>query len=326
MEHTCCDLCHKDRTVLLFEATERITTDHMKFRVVQCSNCGLVYVDPRPSRDEIASYYPKETYDAYQPSHGVRKLKQLLKELVWKSAPGYSRRSGMLKTILGRCLGFFVLPQMEIIIPFKESGKILDVGCGNGEMIGWMKKYGWETYGIDMSRQACVQAAEHGIKAFTGELKQAHFQAEYFDVIVISHVLEHVHNPLSLLQECNHILKKEGHLIISVPNFGCFDSQLFGRSWFQIDAPRHLYHFTSDTLDKMCQGAGFQVNKWKSKLPLPLYDKSSIKIYRSYNTGCTCLYRVLLKGSFVKLIKYIISRNKGPEFSINLTAYALKRG
>lgn len=323
-EYVCCTLCGRDNTESVFEVEEQITGDHEKFRIVKCKTCGLVYVNPRPSKDEIAAYYAPKNYCVHQPLARRRKIRQRVKTLVQESLPGYCTRTRKSRLVLGRLFGLLLLQHMEIVVPFKEDGRILDVGCANGGMIGWMKRYGWDIHGVDVGKEACQIAEKQGLKTFCGHLHEAQYPTEYFDVIVISHVLEHVHDPLSLLQECNKILKKDGLLIIAVPNFGCFDSQLYVRNWFQIDTPRHLYHFTLETLDAMINAAGFQVNKWKPKLRLPFYHTSSMKSYRSANPGFYSLCSVIFKASIVMFIKFILSRNRVSEFSINLVAYASK--
>jgi SAM-dependent methyltransferase len=225
---------------------------------------------------------------------------------------------------LGKILGIILLPQIDIVIPFKEKGRILDIGCGSGKTIGWMKEYGWELLGVDIAINACKVAEEQGLKTFCGNLHDAKYASGYFDVIILNHSLEHMYDPLSLLRECGRILKNKGLLIVAVPNFGCLESRLFGASWFQIDAPRHLYHFTRDTLNKLLNAAGFQVDRWKSKIRLPLDHLSSIRNSTTLDEGSTPSRKQVLKLSLVILFKYILSGNKWSEFSINLVTYASK--
>ncbi|MFZ0034696.1 MAG: class I SAM-dependent methyltransferase [Sedimentisphaerales bacterium] len=323
MEYTRCNLCGKDNTELVFEVEEQITGDHKRLRIVKCKSCELVYVNPRPSKGEIIMYYPPETYCEHQPV-GKKKLSRHVIMLILGSLPGYSRKTKVLNNIIGKCLGTVLLSQINIVVPFKENGRILDVGCGNGEMTSWMKEYGWDIHGVDIAKNACEIARKEGLKTFCGHLHEAQYPTEYFDAITINHVLEHTHNPLSLLRECNRILKGDGILIVAVPNFGCSDSRLFGKSWYCIDTPRHLYHFTSETLDAMFNVAGFQVNKRKTKLRVPFYHPSSIKSYRIANPGLLPLCNVLFKASAGRLIRYIFSKNRYSEFSMTLIAYASK--
>ncbi|MGB8225629.1 MAG: methyltransferase domain-containing protein, partial [Sedimentisphaerales bacterium] len=133
------------------------------------------------------------------------------------------------------------------------------------------------------------------------------------------------YDPLSLLRECGRILKNKGLLIVAVPNFGGLESQLLGTNWFQVDAPRHLYHFTRETLNKTLHAAGFEVYKWKPKIRLPLYHTSSIRSSTTIDNGGVPSEKQVLKLSFSTFFKYIISGDKQSDFSINLIAYASKR-
>jgi 2-polyprenyl-3-methyl-5-hydroxy-6-metoxy-1,4-benzoquinol methylase len=323
MEYISCNLCGKDSTELIFEAGGQVLGERKIFHIVKCKNCGLIYVHPRPYKDEITLYYSPE-YAEHRLSGARGKLKHRLRTLALESLPGYSQNTSVFNRILGRTLGIILLSQIDIVIPFKEKGRVLDIGCGSGEMIGWMKEYGWELYGVDIARKACNVAEEQGLKTFCGNLHEAKYPASYFDSIILNHSLEHMYNPLSLLQECGRILKNEGLLIVSVPNFGCLESQFFGASWFQIDVPRHLYHFTRDTLNKTLHVAGFQVDKWKSKMRLPLDHMSSIRNSTTIDEGDIPSGKQVIKLSLGMFFKYILSGNKRSEFSINLVAYASK--
>ncbi len=326
MEYVNCNVCEIDEIELLFVATDNQFHVDGQFNVVKCKRCGLVYVNPRPSREEIKFYYPEKKYYSYQEPDKKKGLDQRIKSLVRQNLPGYNKKVSIVKWLMGGVIGAIVLRQINIIVPFKENGRILDVGCGNGETIGWMREYGWETYGVEISKEACEQAKKQGLEVFCGELKQAYFPPDFFDAITVNHVLEHVYNPLALLKECNRILKKDGLLIVNMPNFGCFDSRLFREYWYAVDTPRHLYHFTRNTLNKILNVAGFEVNEWKFKFPYPLYDCISVRFYKENNQGVSSRHLVglMLKASLFKLIKYILSKNRGPKFSVNLTAYASK--
>jgi len=105
MEEVSCNLCGKDNTELLFEVEEQIISDHNKFRFVKCKSCGLAYINPRPSKDEIVLYYPPETYYAHQPPGKRNRLRRGLKKLAIEGLPGYSTCTGVFRQILGKCLG-----------------------------------------------------------------------------------------------------------------------------------------------------------------------------------------------------------------------------
>jgi 2-polyprenyl-3-methyl-5-hydroxy-6-metoxy-1,4-benzoquinol methylase len=96
-----------------------------------------------------------------------------------------------------------------------------------------------------------------GVEVFVGELREAHFSAEEFDVVTLFHVLEHVLDPYSFLLEVNRILKENGLLVIRTPNIDSLISKVVGKYWSWVDPPRHLFYFSPDTLKKMLEKTGF---------------------------------------------------------------------
>ncbi|MDP3024955.1 MAG: class I SAM-dependent methyltransferase [candidate division Zixibacteria bacterium] len=325
-EYVNCNICGIDEAELVFVAKENQFNLDGHFKIVKCKKCGLVYVNPRPTKENIGFYYPEGKYYTHCEPSKNKPLRHKIKRLVIRSIPGYDTKTGRFKKLLGTILEKFLSGQICNIVPFKENGKILDVGCGNGEMIGWMEEYGWKTYGVEISKEACEQAEKQGIQVFYGELQNAHFPSEFFDVITANQVLEHVYDPLALLKECNRILKEDGLLIIGCPNFGCFDSRLFSKDWSALQVPTHLYHFTPSTLNRILKTAGFEINKWKFKIPFPFCDQPSIKIYKENNKNIYLIHllKLILKAFLFKGIKWIFSTNRGSKFSVNLNVYASK--
>jgi len=146
------------------------------------------------------------------------------------------------------------------ISAFKKNGRILDVGCGDGYFLKHMKDKGWETYGVEPGEVASKYAKDVlKVNVFKGELKEARFPNKYFDVITLFEVLEHLHNPSANLCEIGRILKEDGLLVITVPNFTGFASKIFKERRIAIDAPRHLYHFSQITLGKILEKMEFKV-------------------------------------------------------------------
>lgn len=140
-----------------------------------------------------------------------------------------------------------------MIVPYKEEGKILDVGCGSGQLIEWLKRHGWEVYGVEISPKAISEANKRGLNVLCGELIDARFPKHFFDTVVLNGVLEHVHDPTELLREINRILKQDALLITVAPNIESYESEVFGKYWSPLDSPRHLYHFSYETLKTMLQ-------------------------------------------------------------------------
>ena len=256
-----CDLCGSSDSRLKF--TARNSEFNEPFNLVECHNCGLVYLNPRPTRDRIGRYYPEENYYAYQDldSEDWNNFRQKVKSFILECQPGYAQNL----TWLRRIVWSWFKRSLMVQVPYQKGGRILDVGCGNGFFLKWMQKHGWETHGVEISKAACQVAQRNGLEVFNGELQQAKFPPGYFDAITISQVLEHLHSPGRCLKECQRILKRRGRLIVGVPNLGSFEARLYQQHWFELDVPRHLYFFTAATLNRLLSQSGFRTKRLVSK-------------------------------------------------------------
>ena len=262
-EYVNCNLCGADDTELVFVADENQFHLNGRFNIVKCKKCGLVYVNPRPRFNEIHRYYPDEIYYSYQDNQGKKNsFRQRFKNFLLETLMGEKRRNFITRNLIVRLFK----EKLMVVVPSALKGKILDIGCGNGEFLSGLQKYGWDTYGVEISPKACEIAKRVGINVFCGELFQAKYTSEFFDVIVMNQILEHVHSPSSHLKEINRILKPKGLLIISVPNIDSFESKIFKEKWTCLDVPRHLYHFNLKTLTPLLQKHNFEIIEVKSKV------------------------------------------------------------
>jgi 2-polyprenyl-3-methyl-5-hydroxy-6-metoxy-1,4-benzoquinol methylase len=269
MEYVKCNYCECDDPEMLYKTKDNFYGLGKDFSIVKCKNCGLVFLNPRPGSTEISHYYPQNLYYSQFPHTDL--LKHKIKYLIYGSLRGYCRyTNSAVKYFTGKLLALIFSGIMEILIPFRKNGKILDIGCGNGGMIGWMGKYGWETYGTDLNAVSCEQAMKLGIRVFCGAMEDAKYESGFFDVVTMCHVFEHVPNPGRLLKEIHRVLRKNGLLIITVPNFNCYDSRTFLENWIDLDSPRHFYHYTKENLNKYLDSAGFAIDKWKYQFPIRL--------------------------------------------------------
>lgn len=223
-----CNLCGADNTKLLFI--------EKGFNTLKCQKCGLIYLNPRPSEQEVRKIYSKDFFTG-QSSCGIQGTGGYLatRELIIKSA------NETLKTIE----------------KYREKGRILDVGCATGFFLQTARIWGWETYGVEISKYASQYARQKlDLNVFAGKLTQARYESDYFDVITMFDVLSHLEDPLGNFCEMNRILKREGMIILRVGNKGWLYARL---SWGYWGAPEHLYHFTKGTLKKMLEKAGFRI-------------------------------------------------------------------
>jgi 2-polyprenyl-3-methyl-5-hydroxy-6-metoxy-1,4-benzoquinol methylase len=122
-----------------------------------------------------------------------------------------------------------------------------------------MADQGWQVTGVDTAPSAVEHVrSEYGLTAFVGSLPHDDLAPGSFDVVTMWHSLEHVHQPLAILREAHRLLVPGGKLVVATPNIDSLPYRVFGRSWYGLDLPRHLTHFTPSTLAAMVHAAGFR--------------------------------------------------------------------
>jgi len=147
----------------------------------------------------------------------------------------------------------------------RKPGKLLEVGCGNGQMLRRMKDEGWDVTGIEIDAQAGIfaQLAVGAASVYIGSLEEAALPDDSFNAITMNHVVEHLHDPIGVLGECYRILKPGGRLVLVTPNTQSLGHARFNRNWVGLDPPRHLYLYSPSSLSTLAQQAGFgEVNIW----------------------------------------------------------------
>ena len=249
MQFIKCALCGSNQTLNLFVSKDFIYDLPGKFSLVRCENCGLFYINPQPTREEIDLFYPPE-YAAHQNGKDFK-----------KKDPNWKRK---MKRYLGlRQEPFFKIKGTPPHQKFWRGGKILDIGCGSGQLLERLKESGWQCYGVELSPLASQKTRGLGLNIFTGDLLSALYPADFFDVVVLNHTFEHLPHPNAILKEIHRILKTEGLLQIYLPNIQSLAAKIFQSYWFNLDLPRHLYHYAPATLKRMLQKHGFEVQKIK---------------------------------------------------------------
>jgi SAM-dependent methyltransferase len=221
MENIKCPLCGIDKTRHLFKKMDYLyKVSSVEYSVVSCKGCGLVYVNPRPTEEEIKDYYTDKFYDVQL--DGDELLREKEEQLALKYA----------------------------FVKDLSPGKLLDIGCAKGEFLYFMQRKGWEVHGIDFSARPpnCFN-----LDISYDGLRGASFKDGSFDLITLWAVLEHAYEPRETLGHVRRLLRRGGRAVILVPNFhslpGCFMRQ--------DDIPRHTTFFTKKTLRKMAKKCGF---------------------------------------------------------------------
>ena len=279
-EHTECQLCGSEKAVYLFTGPDRLCKKEGKFKVVKCPECGLVYVNPRPTRGTMSYFYPPD-YAPYRSIPTVyaniystrntvfNNIKSELKYRVLTLCYNYEHLLpenrflfiNRIPVSILKIINYFAFQSFKknyYRIPvFHKHGKALDIGCGSGTYLLLLNKMGWEATGLDIKDNTAPEIKKADIKIYTDYTADSNLKDNSFHFISMWHSLEHLHSPLDTLRKCHRLLKKKGTIFIEVPNSKSVIAKLFGRNWYAWDLPRHLFHYTPDTLTKMLKKAGF---------------------------------------------------------------------
>ena len=142
---------------------------------------------------------------------------------------------------------------------FKDPGKVLEVGSSIGTMLYIFKKDSWDVRGVEISPKAARYALEHGIPTTYSTIEKADFPEESFDAVIINHTLEHLESPKDVIKKVNSLLKKDGLILIDVPNFGSLSAQMQKNKWLYLLPEEHRWHFTEEGIERLLSDNGFKV-------------------------------------------------------------------
>jgi Protein-L-isoaspartate carboxylmethyltransferase len=268
-----CPLCGGTHLVKKMTCTDFYASGE-QFDLFQCENCGFQFTQGFPVEKEIGKYY--ETPDYISHSDTKKGMMNELYHLV---------RSRMLQK----------KAQLINNITGKTSGKILDIGTGTGYFSHTMQQKGWQVDAIEKSPQARSFAK----KNFNLEVKDDSglndFPAGSFDAITLWHVMEHLEHLNETWERLYELLKDDGCLVIAVPNCSSYDAQKYKEFWAAYDVPRHLWHFTPDSIQKFGEKHNFTL---ANHLPMP-FDAFYVSILsEKYKESKSSLVKGMFAGAF----------------------------
>ncbi len=245
------------------------------WNIYQCSNCNLLWLNPMPTREEIGkaylSYYThvKQKKSIFNFTF-LEKSYLSVKYHYYPSLPFFKKLIGyvvFLMPIIKNRFDFSVL-----YLPKTNYGHVLDFGCGNGWILHNLKRIGWNCYGLDFDPKAVEYCRSQGLNVNLGDIQSQNFPDDFFDAIIINHVIEHVHDVEELLKNCFKKLKKGGRLVVATPNTDNWQHRLYKKDWFQLDPPRHLHLFNIKNLEKIITRNNFSIVKSFSSIRMDAWS------------------------------------------------------
>lgn len=241
-----------------------------KFTIERCNNCSLVFTNPLPPYDQLPKYYDTENYLSHNSS------KSTFIDIIYRTARFLNIRS-----------------KYKLVNKFIDTSTVLDIGSGTGELLSYFKKKGWKTTGIEPNKAARnLSIKKYGLSVF-GEEKIDQLEKHSFDLVMMWHVLEHVADLSNLIKQVKKVLKKEGVIVIAVPNINSPDFKYYKQHWAGLDVPRHLYHFSKDSINYLFKIHDIQLDQ---VLPMKMdayyisllsekYKGGRLKYLKSFSKG-----------------------------------------
>jgi len=267
-----CTICG-GKTIHLFSTKDLapLKGDGESFDILKCTRCHVAVTDPLPGEASIGDYYPAQYY-----GEGSKKFSSLFEILIKLFRGGRAKK----------------------VTSLKSKGWVLDMGCGRGWMLKMLKDRGFDVIGTELSDDSARFARESlGLDIKVGKLEDVDLEKGSIDIITMWHSFEHVYNPKGVLPRAGELLKDDGSLLISVPNFASLQSQIGKGLWFHLDSPRHLYHFTPSSLERMLDECGFKVTeKWYSSLEYNFFGMVQT-LYNVMGLKPNLLYDIIRSGS-----------------------------
>jgi len=210
-----------------------------EFRFVRCRACDHLYLNPRPSSDDLGVIYPDDYY-AYEADSG-----------------------GLVSRLRRRWEGGKVRLYASLVGPGPR--RWLDVGCGNGRFLALLRDFGprdWTLVGTDFDAAAAAECAERGFETHVTRAEDFRGGDASFDGVIMLQLIEHVDDPRRICERVFALLKPGGCFIVETPNLAGGDYRLFrGRWWGHYHFPRHWNLFSSDAIRRLLEERGFEVER-----------------------------------------------------------------
>ncbi|HKL08608.1 MAG TPA: class I SAM-dependent methyltransferase [Bacteroidales bacterium] len=276
IEYSKCPMCLSEKITSVIHLKD-YSISNQPFEIWQCTSCNFLFTQNIPDEESIGSYYASEEYISHSDTKKgiVNRLYHIAR-----------------KIMLGK--------KYQLIKKISSGETLLDIGCGTGYFLNYIQGKGYQTLGLEVNEQARNFGQQHfGLNILPPEKLLNREINQKFKVVTLWHVLEHLYQPRLYLQRISEILDNDGVLILALPNPDSFDGKLYQKFWAGYDVPRHIWHFTPQTIGKLTS-AHFTITKLK-RLPFDSFYNSLLsEKYRDKNFQ-------FLRGIFIGFFAYIYS-------------------
>ncbi len=270
--------------------TKDYTLTNEEFKLYYNKELDLLFTKPIPIN--LEKYYESDDYISHTDS------RKSLIDKIYQYVKNYSLKQ-----------------KLKLINSFNLKNKeLLDIGAGTGDFINICKNNGWNVTGVEPSKKANEIASTKGL-VLKKELNE--IEGEQYDVITMWHVLEHIPNLETYILKLKKLLKKDGVLIVAVPNYKSFDANHYKQFWAAYDVPRHLWHFSKTAISKIFSTVAIKLEK---EIPMKFdsyyvsllsekYKKSSLPLFKAFYIGFKSNFKAMKTKEYSSLI-YILKNDK----------------
>jgi SAM-dependent methyltransferase len=237
IHYTSCPSCNSDQLQPALSAVDQ-TVSHETFSILQCGNCELRFTQDVPDAGSIGRYYQSDNYISHSNTNKglVNRLYHMVRSQTLSDK--YRLIASATRT---------------------RQGKLLDIGAGTGAFVGYMQERGWEVTGLEPDETARrVALTDHRVELLQMD-RLYDLPPDSFDAITLWHVLEHVHDLHPYVERLKTLVRRSGRIFIAVPNYTCYDAEVYQSFWAAYDVPRHLYHFSPEAMESLLTQHGLQL-------------------------------------------------------------------
>ncbi len=239
--YTSCPICKSDKIQAQLSAKD-YTVSQQNFFIWHCNDCTARFTQDVPAQDAIGAFYASDNYISHSDTKKgiVNSLYHLVRSRTLISKKNLVKKEARM-----------------------SKGAILDIGCGTGAFLDTMKKAGWVITGLEPDEKARKKANE--LYEINPQPSESLFELPKgeFHAITMWHVLEHVHELHAYIKQIETLLAPTGKLFIAVPNYTSKDAEIYGEHWAAYDVPRHLYHFSPQSIEQLLAQHNLKLNAVK---------------------------------------------------------------